>query len=489
MGTSDNFCLRWNDFETNISTSFRELRRDSEFFDVTLCCDNGSDRVPAHKVILAACSPLFRRILHGVNASSSPNPLLYLKGIQKKELTAILNFMYHGEVNVAQDSLNAFLAVAEELAVKGLTTDSKPEGFAGSAHATSSAGGGAAASAAVDDPSDPDYSATGSSKKRPVKKTPASAAKLARKRPDDDDDDGGDVKRVKAEPDVMIPDDDEGVAGGSGVGGAGAGPDFGDDEFGGGGGEGFDDSYGGYDDLEDNGGLDTTGGAGGGGEVTKELLQGLSFGSKEMQPPTLKHELQPKKNRSQPQKSRKSRPQPQQHILPLPKPQLQPPALQEEKQPQNRRYAMNKLQTLMFTEEFDLNESVEIACLVVKRILEIGDLNISGEADDMRFNTRTFFKWLLDPYYKAFQKHFGFTMETREAKMWPGQEVANILIKKLERISPGLTRTYDPEVGAYVPKRLCKMLSVKLLNDNKERMRKLRSEQKVLDNAERIVLV
>jgi len=269
MGTSDNFCLRWNDFETNISTSFRELRRDSEFFDVTLCCDNGSDRVPAHKVILAACSPLFRRILHGVNASSSPHPLLYLKGIQKKELTAILNFMYHGEVNVAQDSLNAFLAVAEELAVKGLTTDSKPEGFAGSAHATSSAGGGAAASAAVDDPSDPDYSATGSSKKRPVKKTPASAAKLARKRPDDDDDDGGDVKRVKAEPDVMIPDDDEGVAGGSGVGGAGAGPDFGDDEFGGGGGEGFDDSYGGYDDLEDNGGLDTTGGGGGGGEVTK----------------------------------------------------------------------------------------------------------------------------------------------------------------------------------------------------------------------------
>merc|ERR1711881_477078 len=39
-----------------------------------------------------------------------------------------LNFMYHGEVNVAQDSLNNFLAVAEELAVKGLTTDSKPTG-------------------------------------------------------------------------------------------------------------------------------------------------------------------------------------------------------------------------------------------------------------------------------------------------------------------------------------------------------------------------
>ena len=117
---------RWNDFESNISTSFRELREDSEFFDVTLCCDNGTDIVPAHKVILAACSPLFRKILS--RQKNQQNPFLYLKGIRLKELQAVLNFMYHGEVNVAQDSLNNFLAVAEELAVKGLTTDSKPTG-------------------------------------------------------------------------------------------------------------------------------------------------------------------------------------------------------------------------------------------------------------------------------------------------------------------------------------------------------------------------
>jgi len=126
MGSSDNFCLRWNDFESNISTSFRELREDSEFFDVTLCCDNGTDIVPAHKVILAACSPLFRKILS--RQKNQQNPFLYLKGIRLKELQAVLNFMYHGEVNVAQDSLNNFLAVAEELAVKGLTTDTRPAG-------------------------------------------------------------------------------------------------------------------------------------------------------------------------------------------------------------------------------------------------------------------------------------------------------------------------------------------------------------------------
>ena len=48
-----------------------------------------------------------------------------MKGIHQRELEAVLNFMFHGEVNVAQDALNSFLAVAEELAVKGLTTESK----------------------------------------------------------------------------------------------------------------------------------------------------------------------------------------------------------------------------------------------------------------------------------------------------------------------------------------------------------------------------
>jgi len=49
------------------------------------------------------------------------HPLLYLKGVKFSDLQSVLNFMYHGEVNVAQEELNSFLAVAEELRVKGLT--------------------------------------------------------------------------------------------------------------------------------------------------------------------------------------------------------------------------------------------------------------------------------------------------------------------------------------------------------------------------------
>merc|ERR1740128_1481621 len=105
MGSSEKFCLRWNDFETNISVAFRELREEKDFFDVTLACDD--NQIQAHKVILSACSPFFRNVL---KRNKHDHPLLYLKGVNYSDMVAILNFMYHGEVNVAQD-----------LKVKGLT--------------------------------------------------------------------------------------------------------------------------------------------------------------------------------------------------------------------------------------------------------------------------------------------------------------------------------------------------------------------------------
>lgn len=116
MASSEKFCLRWNDFETNISTAFRELREEKDFFDVTLACDDS--QIQAHKVILSACSPFFRNVLR---RNPHQHPLLYLKGVKYKELLSVLNFMYQGEVNVAQEELNSFLAVAEDLRVKGLT--------------------------------------------------------------------------------------------------------------------------------------------------------------------------------------------------------------------------------------------------------------------------------------------------------------------------------------------------------------------------------
>jgi len=113
---NEKFCLRWNEFESNISAAFRELRDDKDFFDVTLASDE--NQVQAHKVILSACSPFFRTIFR---KNKHDHPLLYLKGVKHADIVAVLNFMYHGEVNVAQEQLNSFLAVAEDLKIKGLT--------------------------------------------------------------------------------------------------------------------------------------------------------------------------------------------------------------------------------------------------------------------------------------------------------------------------------------------------------------------------------
>ena len=112
----DKFCLRWNEFESNIQVAFQQLRDDKNFFDVTLTCDD--EQVQARKIILSACSPFFRNILR---RNPHQHPLLYLKGVKFTELQSVLTFMYHGEVNVAQEDLNSFLAVAEDLQVKGLT--------------------------------------------------------------------------------------------------------------------------------------------------------------------------------------------------------------------------------------------------------------------------------------------------------------------------------------------------------------------------------
>ena len=84
-------------------------------------------KVEAHKVIIAACSPFFKSILR---RNPHQHPLLYLKGVLYDDLVSVLHFMYKGEVNIAQEQLNSFLAVAEDLQVKGLTQDGQNGGGA-----------------------------------------------------------------------------------------------------------------------------------------------------------------------------------------------------------------------------------------------------------------------------------------------------------------------------------------------------------------------
>jgi hypothetical protein len=113
---SEKFCLQWDDFQLNMVTFFHDLRTDTNLSDVTLVCEDNK-QVEAHKVILSACSPFFHTLL---SRNKQPHPIIYMRGLKAKDLAAIVDFIYFGEVNVHQEDLEAFLALADELQLKGL---------------------------------------------------------------------------------------------------------------------------------------------------------------------------------------------------------------------------------------------------------------------------------------------------------------------------------------------------------------------------------
>ena len=117
MTLSEQVSLVWNDYHTNISLSFKEIRDDQDFSDVTLAGESNF-KIEAHRVILAASSKLLRKLLQ---ENQHPHPLLYMRGIKEKHLSAMVDFMYHGQAKIHQDDLNEFLIAAKDLELKGLS--------------------------------------------------------------------------------------------------------------------------------------------------------------------------------------------------------------------------------------------------------------------------------------------------------------------------------------------------------------------------------
>lgn len=124
LGTSQQFCLKWNNHTNNLIRTFTEMISGGTFTDVTLACDGSS--IKAHKMVLSACSNYFRDLFI---ATPCKHPIVILKDMKFEDLRAIIDFMYRGEVNVSQNNLGALLKTAEVLRVKGLTevTDQQDE--------------------------------------------------------------------------------------------------------------------------------------------------------------------------------------------------------------------------------------------------------------------------------------------------------------------------------------------------------------------------
>merc|ERR1712098_45727 len=114
--SDEKFDLAWNDFESNAINTIRNLLTDTQFTDVTLISDDRR-RIKAHKFILSSCSLFFKQILA---ETSTEKPLLFIKGIEYSELSAIIKFIYLGRTEIAEDDLGNFMKAAKEFQIDGL---------------------------------------------------------------------------------------------------------------------------------------------------------------------------------------------------------------------------------------------------------------------------------------------------------------------------------------------------------------------------------
>ena len=123
MEQEETILLHWSDFQKSAATSFQNARASLKYCDITLVCDDDDTLIEAHKVILASGSTFFQHILDR-SPGDHLHPLLFLAGVGRSHLEAVLDFLYSGQARLPQGDLIDFLKAAQTMGVRGLQ---KPE--------------------------------------------------------------------------------------------------------------------------------------------------------------------------------------------------------------------------------------------------------------------------------------------------------------------------------------------------------------------------
>ena len=122
MLDKEDYILNFADHEQKRNSALQILWKNNDFLDVTIACDD--DQIDAHKVILSAASPFFRKIL---KRNPHSHPLLYMRGTSKKQLEALIEFIYSGQTKISEEDLEQFLGLAKSLQIDGLYRENNIE--------------------------------------------------------------------------------------------------------------------------------------------------------------------------------------------------------------------------------------------------------------------------------------------------------------------------------------------------------------------------
>ena len=114
MASKEEYNVKWDTFSDHLQDMLKDIITANELTDVTLVCDD-KEQLQAHRIVLSASSVVFKSIIKDL---SIVNPVIFLRGINYKEMKSILEFMYVGSTTVDHESVNEFLNVAKTLDLK-----------------------------------------------------------------------------------------------------------------------------------------------------------------------------------------------------------------------------------------------------------------------------------------------------------------------------------------------------------------------------------
>ena len=117
--TQEKYNLNWHTYSDHLSKMLHDMMKSEELTDVTLVCDD-KRQFRAHKIVLSACSSVFKQIIKDLPINSS---VIYLRGIQHQEMESIIEFMYLGVATFYQERMDEFLNVAKSLEIKEISKD------------------------------------------------------------------------------------------------------------------------------------------------------------------------------------------------------------------------------------------------------------------------------------------------------------------------------------------------------------------------------
>lgn len=103
----------------NLSSAFAQMYKDEALVDVTI--NVGNQKVQAHRLVLASCSPYFRDMF-SKQANPFHYPIVNMEETDFEDLKLVIEFMYRGEVMIPQDRYQDVVRLANRLEIEGFPT-------------------------------------------------------------------------------------------------------------------------------------------------------------------------------------------------------------------------------------------------------------------------------------------------------------------------------------------------------------------------------